>query len=384
MASSAKLRVLFVGQLTSVHFARWLSQIDTEKVEGLLYGSGGNKWVHPELEDLLSAASSFQLNRRQLKIDFWLSKFERVLGSPWFRSQILLRIAKWQGFDAVHFFDFQNSAYLMLPKFSAWKKLPIHLIASNWGSDLFWYRNVRRHRTKLMRCLSLIDFYTAECARDLELSRELGFRGKDFLILNGGGIEILEPSETLTERDVIVVKGYQDRFGQAGEILDLISANTELFGGYKIVFLSAAPAIRGRISSMKELTGLDMSFESFGDNRYPKNLEDLRELFSASRILISKSKSDGVATLALEALSSGCMPIQSPTSCLSEYLSLDTRNLQPKRNDIDSFRLSIVEALSIQDFELSEMAFDSARQASSLISKPETKVKINQLYAEVK
>ena len=78
------------------------------------------------------------------------------------------------------------------------------------------------------------------------------------------------------------------------------------------------------------------------------------------------------------------MPIQSPTSCLSEYLSEKTRSLQPKHNDIDSFRLSIVEALSIQAPELSEMAFDSARQASSLISKPDTKVKINQLYADVK
>jgi glycosyltransferase involved in cell wall biosynthesis len=46
----------------------------------------------------------------------------------------------------------------------------------------------------------------------------------------------------------------------------------------------------------------------------------MRELFLKSRVYVGASRSDGISTSFLEALVSGCYPVQTNTSCANEWV----------------------------------------------------------------
>jgi len=46
----------------------------------------------------------------------------------------------------------------------------------------------------------------------------------------------------------------------------------------------------------------------------------MRELFLDSRVYVGASRSDGISTSFLEALISGCYPVQTNTSCANEWV----------------------------------------------------------------
>jgi hypothetical protein len=48
----------------------------------------------------------------------------------------------------------------------------------------------------------------------------------------------------------------------------------------------------------------------------------MRELFLESRIYIGASRTDGISTSFLEAVVSGCYPIQTNTSCAGEWVNI--------------------------------------------------------------
>ena len=62
-----------------------------------------------------------------------------------------------------------------------------------------------------------------------------------------------------------------------------------------------------------------MSIESIGKHKLTHN--ELLELFRNSRIYIGLSKSDGISTSCIEAMTQGCIPIQSDSSCANEWFT---------------------------------------------------------------
>jgi hypothetical protein len=63
----------------------------------------------------------------------------------------------------------------------------LRFIATNWGSDIFWFQRFPKHRAKLQALLKLADAYSAECHRDVALARELGFTGDALPVIPKAG-----------------------------------------------------------------------------------------------------------------------------------------------------------------------------------------------------
>lgn len=385
MQAENRRRILIVGQLTSVHLSRWVSSINPNLFEVHLYGSGGNNWVHPELDSLLGSQGHrlrFTYSPGQLRRDFWLSKFEKLIGANVFRAVFLYRFARKRGFDMVHFLDFQTAAYLMTPFSGAWKKSRTVMAVSNWGSDIYWYGKKTKHDRLIRKVLETAHFYSAECDRDIALARECGFRGNASKILNGGGVHVDRAHLGKSNRTTILIKGYQDVFGEAEEVLEMVVRNESDFQGFEVVFVSAAKSLVRKILLLPKDFPVDVKFHSYSVNRYSLGASEVSALFAESRLFIAKSKSDGASTMAIEALAHGCIPIQSPTSCLSEYLTPDLKEFQPKSNSSTDFVESIRAALRLSAAESERLAFEGARLAESEISRGATSARIEKFYLE--
>jgi glycosyltransferase involved in cell wall biosynthesis len=322
----------------------------------------------------------FVVSKSQLNRDFWLNKLERLLGSNFFRGFLLLCKVKRQQFELVHFLDFQTAAFLMAPMPKTWKRLATKLAVSNWGSDIYWHRRSNRQSKLIRKVLSAVDFYSAECTRDIHLARDFGYEGPAVRLLNGGGVQIKSADSKAHERKKIVVKGYQDVFGEAEDIVGLLLQEPEVFEGYEVVFVSAARSVVKKLKEVQSAAQVSISFSAYQVNRYSLGAAQVSNLLSDAKIFVAKSKSDGASTMALEAMAQGCIPIQSPTSCLGEYLTPAIAGLQPRTNSASDFLISIVNALELPGHEAEALAFDSAKIAREAISRESTSVNINNFY----
>jgi hypothetical protein len=193
------------------------------------------------------------------------------------------------------------------------------LIVTNYGSDIYWFRKFRGHRKKIEALLRISNFYSAECDRDVELAKVHGFNGFSLPVFpNAGGLTQVDllssPVISLRERSLIVVKGYH---GWAGRALVAVRALVSLRGvlsDYRIVFYSTSLLVRAAVF-LSPLKKISICF-----SKGALSHEQMMHLMLQARLYIGVSKTDGISTSALEALSRGAFPIQSSTSCLNEWI----------------------------------------------------------------
>jgi hypothetical protein len=225
-------------------------------------------------------------------------------------------------FSYIHAIELQGAAYLydLLPKHIQERS---SLILTNYGSDTQYFQSIPDHQVKIKSVFSKADFYSAECQRDYESALKLGFTGK-FLpcIPNAGGFkkDVFElnliPS---TERDLIIAKCYGGIFGLGGLIIDAIEIFLKNNPGVKILLHSVTDDLLERCNYLQSAY-LNRVVVYTVRQKIPRS--EIIDYLSKSRIYIGASKSDGISTSFLEALCLGAYPIQTDTSCASEWIDL--------------------------------------------------------------
>ena len=87
------------------------------------------------------------------------------------------------------------------------------------------------------------DFYSAECNRDLELATKYGFKGQFMEVFpNAGGLPVKLLRENLiqtSERNLILIKGYESFVGRASVALSAVQMIAEQIREFEIVVYSA-------------------------------------------------------------------------------------------------------------------------------------------------
>ena len=318
-------RVLAVGMFDSVHFARWLAQFQDQPIEFLLFPSSPHRRIHKKLSDLLVGNSSAKYS---------LVRFTRFTGLPlWIldklldnklRGSLVRRTVRRFKPHCVHALELQNAGYVALAALEGNKPEGLDLIITNYGSDIYWFRKFPKHLSKIMRLLDIADYYACECERDVQIAKELGFKGEVKPVRpNAGGFskEILEQNLLpTTERRIIAIKGYHGWVGRAHvaiEALKLIQANLQ---NYEIVFYSCNASTIRLAKACAQETGLKITTHGKGKLSHPQMLD----LFGQSAIYVGLSESDGISTSLLEAMAMGAIPVQTSTACCDEWFSLDS------------------------------------------------------------
>jgi glycosyltransferase involved in cell wall biosynthesis len=306
----------------SVHLARWISQFVDEPIDFVLFPSSPHRRIHSLLRSLIDSTSNQMTISIRPHAMRWLafpfSAIDLLLDNR-LRGRVLRGLISKGDFDVVHAVEMQHAGYLILRTRLDNGDLPV-LCVTNWGSDVYWFQQFTRHRKKIIQLLDAAKFYSAECQRDVELVRQLGYEGHVISVApNSGGInldQIPKISEKTSNRRKIIIKGYTGFVGMATNALKACAICPEIPEGYEIVIYSASIRLKIQAAMFR--------LNNQTPIRYIKKRTPHQEMlahFAASRIYIGISLSDGISTSLLEAMATGCFPIQSFTGCANEWLS---------------------------------------------------------------
>jgi len=314
---SAPNRVLAIGMVDSIHFARWLDATNGMNAEITIFPSGPNRKVHQLIVALLSMNSQrFALSKlmTRLSLPIWL--IDRLFGGK-LRAFILSALLRARPFDIVHFHEMQSGGYPL-----TW--IPANLLSRSqvfytpYGSDLFWFQNDAKHLARIRQTLRLVDGIFPECERDGKLARQYGFQGELLASMPAAGTLKFDVSRTMpvSGRTKITVKGYGGTWGRAIHVLHALEAIQDHLLGFEIHLTSVTKDVAKEIKRLQSSSKLNL----MPHPKFSLSSEEMKALLTASKFHIALSVSDGFPASLIEALLCGAIPIQSDTACLPDSL----------------------------------------------------------------
>ena len=353
---NTRKKILFVAMQNSPHACRWINSIANHGWDLHLFPINHfpplqmlkSVTVHPPLMQL-EIGRIFNLLSNPDKVNEWKVKnglqYEPIYPLPVLPkiagalNRISVRIGESQTAipllhgpkilanlirklkpDLIHSMEFQHCGYNVLSaKQYCQEDFPLWL-ATNWGSDIYYYRQFDDHRLQITELLRNIDYYSCECARDVDLAQELGMNSKVMPVMpNTGGFDLseIQPLREITppsKRKLIMVKGYQHFAGRVLTALDALERCSDLVKNFHVVIFSPSPEAIARAEEIMSYTDI----KNITILPYAPHDQMLR-MFARSRVYLGVSVSDAISTSALEAMAMGAFPIQTNTSCCDEW-----------------------------------------------------------------
>lgn len=340
--------VVIVGMLDSVHLARWLGLFLNCDIDFWLFPSSPSRRLHPLIRELIQNRSGARYradfaSRGLLPIIIWCCDklFANRIG-----SRILRRRVMHLNPQVIHALEFQHAGYLVVDTL---KRMNPHdrptFVATNYGSDVYWFRQFEAHRHRLLELLSLVDKYAAECHRDVEIAREMGYRGSVLPVLpNFGGIAFSDQHSGIVSagaRSKIAVKGYHGWVGRAHVALRALRKMAPEVEQFEIVVYSCNLSTRILAKWISISSGLKIRSYS----KSALSVREMSKLFSESRIYVGLSLSDGISTSLIESMAYGAIPVQTATSCCDEWF--EATGVRVTEISVDSVVSAIRKALNL-------------------------------------
>lgn len=387
------MRILFVAIPNNVHSARWINQIAEQGwdlhvfpcYEGVLHPKFRNVTTYyiadAQPNPLVKSRVVWPLRKGGDRLRYISSKFP----PRWFsRAAWLARIIRRIKPDLIHTLEFQRAGYLTLEAKAMFEGRFPPWMTSNWGSDIYLFGPLSKHREKIKAILSSCDYYSSECHRDVELAREYGFRGEAWPVVPAAGGFNLEELRQYRQpgppssRRLIALKGYQHWAGRALAGLRAVELCADLLKsrGYSFAVYLANPDVQLAAERVSVATGLPLEDLTSGSR------EDVLRMHGRARASIGLSISDGLSTSALEALVMGSLPIQSNTSCLTELVRDGEGALMVPPEDPSEIAAAIRRAVT--DDELVDRAAElNTRIASERLSEEIVQSQVVAMYRKV-
>jgi glycosyltransferase involved in cell wall biosynthesis len=338
--------IIVVGMLDSIHVARWMDSVKDLPYRYILFPSSPHRRIHPALKTLINskgAAAIIELSifLRALALPLWI--LDRLLANR-VRAWILRRCIARNSASLVHAIELQNAGYVAR---RACAELDVPLYVTNWGSDIYWFSRFKNHELELKKLLKRADYYSAECGRDHQLATEMGFTGEFFPVVpNAGGIDQGLLAELVTtptsERRVVLIKGYTNFVGRADIALEAVRLLGPELSGYEVVVYSATLKAQQLVRRMRKTT--EINIRSISKKKLSHH--QMISLFSSARIYVGISESDGISTSMLEAMATGCFPIQTTTACINEWIEDCVSGLFVKDIEVNLIAKLLKQALS--------------------------------------
>lgn len=377
----SRRKILVIGMADSVHLGRWISQFVDQPIDFTLFPSSPHRHVHSLVKRRIDDETSTMTLRIQPALMKWLAFPLSVLDlvfSNAFRAYLLSRVIRNTKFDLIHVLELQHAGYLLLDTGLA-PHLP-KIFITNWGSDIYWFQQFPKHKKRIVELLKIANCYSAECDRDIKIVRELGYTGPvKPVIPNSGGINVQDlPTNARppSQRRRIIVKGYTGFVGRAQIAIDALEGVIDELEGYEVVIYSASLKARLRAVRLKIKHGISVQIV-----RKRTSHADMLKLFSESRVYLGVSLSDGISTSLLDAMATGCYPVQTNTGCACEWVTESSGSLvQPDNTQAISTQLR--EALT-NDALVDEAARVNSETIHSRASTAVVSPKARTFYADI-
>ena len=248
----------------------------------------------------------------------------RARTEPMRRAHALARVIEQIQPDIVHAHEVRHGGTLAAAAKAILRGRFPPLIVSCWGSDLSLYGRLPDEAARLRKVLVASDYFTAECARDFQLARELGFVGETLWpipIAGGYDLDALRdfraPGPTSARR-TIALKGFQHWAGRARVGLRAIERCGQTLAGYRVALYLADPVTALDAEILCQEIGIELDIVS--RTVAPAPYEEILRMHGRARVSIGLSAGDAISTSFLEAIMMGAFPIQSCTACVDEWI----------------------------------------------------------------
>jgi glycosyltransferase involved in cell wall biosynthesis len=379
------MKILMVS-MPCLHFFRWVEQLRDAGHEVYWFDitDGGEKadrlqWV------IQTVGWKFRWDypgRVYIKIHFpklyaFIQRFNERNTAKTF-EQNLLEIQP----DIVHSFELQISCIPILSTMLKYKK--VKWIYSSWGSDVYYFEKLNIEEKIFRQILQRINFLISDCNRDYEIVKKMGFKNQFLGVFPGnGGIDFPIDLSQLTEpkdRDVIVIKAYNEGVGRGIEILKSFDSKLiDLLMKFNIVLFGANQEIFDFVEKNVQLKKLNFTIYS-KDKHIPN--DTLLRIMDRGYLYIANSMSDGLPNALLEAMGMGCFPIQSnPGNVMTEIIQHGENGFLI--NDcLDNTEINHWITLALIDKSLIENSFHNSESIRIRCDREELKNNIVKIYQE--
>ncbi|RXJ45402.1 glycosyltransferase family 4 protein [Gelidibacter gilvus] len=244
--------------------------------------------------------------------------------------------------DVVHSFVMYNCTVPLITTMK--KNKHIKWIYSAWGNDLYYYRNIETYKKDILKALPHLNYMFADCHRDIQIAKEMGFKGGVLGVFPGGGGYDIERYDRLNlpidQRNIILIKGYEQRFGKAINVVLALKNIQDQLQDFKVIVFGADDPFNKAFSKMENIDFIEI--------KQHMNHNDVLSLMGESLIYIGNSISDGMPNTLLEAIIMGAFPIQSNPGGATEEIIQDNVNgfLIENPESIEDIQEKVLFALS--------------------------------------
>ena len=316
-------KILILGMVDSVHTARWIERIVDLNCEIHVFPSRVHRRIHPEIFKLTNENSNVKLLQRHARQRWapYLDYMRRNVrfGSGSLLNSTLKKIINRNNYSHIHALEIQHAGYLLLDVVSAVPSTT-KIICTNWGSDIYYFRQFKEDLARISELLAVADSYSAECMRDYELARELGFKGEELpLIPNSFRLnENFLYTDDTSSRYQVIAKCYGEVFGLGKILIEVMSKFLGSNESASVLLYSVTDDL------LLDARALQQKFPSrvkISTVRNPLTPDRIAKEYQRSRVYLGASRSDGISTSFLEAMNYGAFPIQTNTSCAQDWLA---------------------------------------------------------------
>lgn len=369
------MKILIIAMANSVHTVRWTSQITDQGWDLHLFPTDVFAAPHPSLKKIIIhtpklikyLTKTYMSNKNKsqgIQNDSDLLTLIRQDNNPlsgtktlvkkllhYNQTSELIKTIKRVKPDIIHSMHIQDAGYITLEakkrltgKFPRW-------IVNNWGSEIDLFSRISSEEPKIREVLANCDYYKCECRKDIPLVKLLGFKGKFLPVIpNSGGIDFdfvskLRKPELISDRRIIMLKGYQNWAGRALVGLRALERCSDVLNGYRILIYSVYTIdVIIAAELFKQKTGIETFIIPLGTSH-----DEILSYHGSARISIGLSITDAISTSLLEAMVMGSFPIQSNTSCANEWFKDGTTGMLVPPEDPEIIEKAIRKALTDDD-----------------------------------
>ena len=315
-------KVLVICMLDSIHTARWLEQFASKAIDFHLVPSTPNRIIHSKILELInnqdqqSANFKVHISNWKLPIIFWgidLFFANRI------RAFVVRRILKNQNISILHAMELNHAGYIAAKALNKKVTLNLKVISTVWGSDIFWFGKFSKHQKKLKKILAKTNLLISECKRDKPLAENLGFNGvflESSTLFGFDLSEITKDRSFPSQRNLILVKGYESFVGRASIALSALVNIRQVLDNFQIYVYSANLKTLRLVKKINKQFDLNITCSKKRELSNP----ELLDLYSKARIHLGVSLSDGVPASVLESIITGAFPIQTNTACVENLI----------------------------------------------------------------
>lgn len=313
------MKILMVA-IPNHHFFQWVNQLKDSGYEIYWFDvmDAGNKveridWV-------------YQIKGWKLKFNY---PFRYLIKNNWPRiykgiqkynerkiAAVLTKVIKEIQPDMVHCFEMRLAG---LPILEVLEQSPnLKFIYSSWGSDVYFFKELGVPVKQFERFLTRVDYLITDCKRDYEIVKQNGFKNFFLGVYPGNGGLTTEEKyiQATKERNVLIIKGYEDGVGKALKVIEAIELlPLKLVQKLEIIIYGADITTKERVENSAFFASLKVKIYVRGEFMANSNL---LQLMGKSVLHIANSTSDGMPNVLLEAMGMGAFPIQSNPGNVSE------------------------------------------------------------------